>query len=59
MFNKCCTIILQGSGKHLEKGRAKEMESMTSTELTRLCDYLKAQGWNAKQVLDIIEYIMR
>lgn len=35
------------------------MESMTDKAIQRLREYLINQGWNAQQILDLIDFLTR
>ena len=42
-----------------EKGRAKEMESLSDKAIQRLREYLNKVGWTAEQILDLLDYITK
>lgn len=35
------------------------MDSLKAKELYALIQYLKNQGWNANEIIELIEYILR
>ena len=47
------------AGKQSPKKGSEEMEEMRATEILRLIEWLKAQGFNDTQIVECIEYISK
>lgn len=56
MYMFCYYILVRQRKQPLKKG-SEEMEEMTASQIVRLIEWLKANGFNDKQIVECIEYI--